>query len=57
MPFPATGAVDSHKRFASNYMPDWALPNLNILSFFSFFLCSKLSIFLFSEVKLCQESW
>lgn len=53
MPFPATDTVDIHQRFSPNYMPHWALPDLNILSFF---LCSKLSILLLSEVKLCQES-
>lgn len=57
MPFPATGAVDNHKRFSCNYMSHWTLPNLNVLSCFLFFLCFKLSIFLLGEVKLCQESW
>lgn len=33
MPFPVTGVVDIHQRFSLNYMPHWALPDLNILIF------------------------
>lgn len=33
MPFCATSAVDVHQRFSLNYMPHWALSDLNFFHF------------------------